>query len=64
MNLILLQNGYTPAVIKMIDRKKYIDAIESSDENNMTALYDLITDAEKEGLEVYLETVKKNIIWK
>lgn len=64
MNLILLQNGYTPAVIKMADRKKYIEALESSDENNMIAFYDLILDAEKESLELYLETIKKNIIWK
>jgi len=64
MNLILLQNGYTPAVIKMADRKKYIEAIETARTNNMTDFYNLILDAEKESLEVYLETIKKNIIWK
>lgn len=64
MNLILIQNGYTPAVIKMADRKKYIEAIESAREKEMNAFYDLILDAEKESLETYLETIKKNIIWK
>jgi len=64
MNLILLQNGYTPAIIKMVDRKKYIESIESCRENEMTAFYDLILDAEKESLETYLETIKNNILWK
>ncbi len=64
MNLILIQNGYTPAVIKMADRKKYIEAIEAAREKEMTDFYNLILDAEKESLEVYLETIKKNVIWK
>jgi len=64
MNLILLQNGYTPAIVKMSQRKKYIEAIESAREKEMKDFYELILDAEKESLETYLETVKNNIIWK
>ncbi len=64
MNLILLKNGYTLAVIKMAERKKYIETIESSNEQNMTDFYELIIEAEKESLELYIETIKKNIIWK
>ncbi len=64
MNLILLKHGYTPAVIKMSERKRYIEAIESADEVEMTGFYELMLDAEKESLELYIETIKKNIIWK
>jgi Fic family protein len=65
MNLILLQNGYVPAVIRNKDRSAYLDAIElwqNKDEKEM--LYNIIIDYEKESLEIYLKTIKEKIIWK
>jgi Fic family protein len=65
MNLILLQHGYVPAVIKHKDRAAYLDAIELWQNNDEKDLfYNSIIDYEKESLEVYLKTIKESIIWK
>jgi len=64
MNLILVQNGYPPAVIKMSKRREYIDAVQKADNKNMEDFYNFVADAQLESLELYLETVNKNIIWK
>lgn len=64
MNLILIQNGFPPAIIKMAKRREYISTIQTTNENNMNEFYNFIADAELESLELYLDTVKNNIIWK
>jgi Fic family protein len=65
MNLILIQNGYTPAIIKNKDRINYLDAIESwQQNNNKEKFHEIIAKCEEESLEKYLETIKNNIIWK
>jgi Fic family protein len=65
MNLLLLQNGYVPAVIKNKDRVTYLDAIELWQSNNeKESFYNIIIDYEKESLELYLKTIKEKIIWK
>jgi Fic family protein len=65
MNLILLQNGYVPAIIKNKDRSGYLDAIESWQNNNeKNVFYNILADYEKESLEIYLQTIKEKIIWK
>lgn len=64
MNLILIQNGYPPAIIKMVKRKEYIQIIQNTDEGKMDEFYNFIADAELESLELYLDTIKNNIIWK
>jgi Fic family protein len=65
MNLILLQNGYVPAVIKNKDRVNYLDAIETwQNKNEREMFYNIVIDCEKESLEIYLKTIKEKIIWK
>ena len=65
MNLILIQHGYPPANIKMADRPKYIAAIEKAQRENLKDdFYYLIIDGVKDGLEIYLKTIKENILWK
>jgi Fic family protein len=65
MNLILIQSGYTPAVIQNKERINYLDAIESwQQDNNREKFYKIIIQYEKESLEKYLETIKEKIIWK
>jgi Fic family protein len=65
MNLILIQNGYTPAVIQNKERINYLDAIESWQQNsNKEKFYGILIEYEKESLEKYLETIRKKIIWK
>jgi Fic family protein len=65
MNLILLQNGYVPAIIKKKDRSNYLDAIELwQNKNERDMFYNIIIDYEKESLEIYLKTIKERILWK
>jgi Fic family protein len=65
MNLILMQNGYVPVIIKNKDRTKYLDSIESwQQNNNKEEFYKNIIGYEQESLEQYLKTIKENIIWK
>jgi Fic family protein len=65
MNLILIQNGYAPIIIKNKHRADYLDAIEAWQQNNAKDdFYKIITAAQIESLELYLETIKKNIVWK
>jgi Fic family protein len=65
MNVILLQNGYAPVVIKNKDRTQYLDAIECRQQNNeKEKFYEMMIRYEKESLEKYLETIREKIIWK
>ncbi|GHU14664.1 cell division protein Fic [Spirochaetia bacterium] len=65
MNLLLLQNGYVPAIIKNKDRVDYLDAIELWQNNNEPGkFYNIIIDYEKESLEQYLKTIREKILWK
>jgi Fic family protein len=65
MNLILIQNGFVPAIIKNAERINYLDAIESWQQNgNKDAFYELVIKYEKESLDKYLETVRDRVIWK
>jgi Fic family protein len=65
MNLILLQNGYAPAIIKNKERVEYLDAIEDWQRNNdKERFYEIVIKSETESLEKYLETIKNNVIWK
>jgi Fic family protein len=65
MNLVLIQSGYTPAVIQNKERINYLDAIESwQQDDNKEKFYEIIIRYEKESLEKYLETIKGKIIWK
>jgi Fic family protein len=65
MNLILLQHGFTPVIIKNKDRISYLDAIEDwQQNNNKDVFYKLIINYEEESLEQYLNTIKNNILWK
>jgi len=65
MNLILLQSGYVPVIIKNSERAKYLDSLESWQNENMKEdFYNIVADNEKESLEIYLKTIKEKIIWK
>jgi len=57
MNLILIQNDYPPAVIKMAKRWEYIDAVQNADNEKMDECYNFVVDTELERLELYLYTV-------
>ncbi len=65
MNLMLLHSGYPPAIIKVSKRTEYMDALEAwQQKRSEEPFFSLVFDAVKESLELYLDTLQNNIIWK
>jgi Fic family protein len=65
MNLILISNGYPPAIIKVSQRSEYLDSIECWQQNNNDIPFKkLIVESVQESLDVYLDTLRNNVIWK
>lgn len=65
MNLVLINYGYPPAIIKVSHKAQYLDAIESWQQNSDDLPFKrLFIDSVRESLEVYLDTLQNNIIWK
>lgn len=58
MNLVLLQNGYPPAVILNIDRKKYYSVLKQADLNKPNEFINFIGRAIERSLIIYLNSVK------
>lgn len=58
MNLILLQAGFPPAIIKKEERKRYLSSIEEAQlGGSLQKFYDLIIEAEDRTLDIYLSAV-------
>jgi Fic family protein len=58
MNLILLQHGYPPALIRKRDRLKYISALEKAQlGGSMIDYHKVIFDAANRSLDIYLNAV-------
>lgn len=58
MNLLLIQSGYPPAIIRRQDREKYIDSIEAGQlTGSLTDFYNLIYQAVNRSLDIYLDAV-------
>lgn len=61
MNLLLLQNGYPPAIIKNTNRMKYINSIEKAQLNGeMADYYKVIRDAIEYSMDVYLDLLQQD----
>jgi len=59
MNLLLMQEGYPPAIIRKEDRSKYIDSIEKAQlGGSIDAFMDIIYKAEESSLDIYLEAIE------
>jgi Fic family protein len=58
MNLILLQNGYPPAVILHIDRRKYYRVLQEADRERYHAYLNFIGRAVERSLLIYLNAFK------
>lgn len=55
MNLILLQHGYLPAIIKKEERKRYVSSIEEAQlGGSLQKFYELVIEAEDRTLDIYL----------
>ncbi len=64
MNLVLLQNGYPQAIIKVSNRAEYIQAIEEyqqNSDNDYNKLYKVVLKSVNESLELYSKIVIDNI---
>jgi len=62
MNLVLIQNGYPPAVIRVEDRVRYIQAIEKAqNEDIIEDFYEVVIDAVDKSLDSYLEILDNEI---
>ena len=59
MNLILMQVGYPPAIIRKEDRAAYIDSLEKAQTvGEMSDFYDVIYEAVDRSLDIYLEALE------
>ena len=58
MNLILMQNGYPPAVILNMDRKKYYRVLKQADLDHPQEFIDFIGRAIERSLIIYLNSIK------
>ena len=62
MNLILIQNGYPPAVIKVSNRVEYIQDIEKAQNKNiLDNFYEVVAKATNESLDTYLNILENDI---
>lgn len=62
MNLILMQEGYPPAIISMAHRAAYLEALSKIDNTgNFDELYMLIAQAVDQSLDVYLNAMQHSI---
>ncbi len=59
MNLVLMQNGYPPAIIAMRQRERYIHSLEQAQLGGSRKDFDkLITRAVERSLDIYIRAVK------
>ncbi|OGE24839.1 hypothetical protein A3C26_00190 [Candidatus Daviesbacteria bacterium RIFCSPHIGHO2_02_FULL_39_12] len=59
MNLLLMQEGYPPAIIRKEDRLAYINSLERAQKGNgLDDFYNLIYEAVDRSLDIYLEAIE------
>ncbi|TSC93887.1 MAG: Uncharacterized protein CEN87_716 [Parcubacteria group bacterium Licking1014_1] len=59
MNLLLIQEGYPPALIRKEDRRIYINSVEKGQlQNELDDFYDIIYEAVDRSLDIYLDAAE------
>ncbi len=58
MNLILMKNGYPPAIIKLKERTDYYAALNQADKNEYQAITELIAETVLESMNLYLKAAR------
>lgn len=59
MDLILIQHGYPPAIIRKEERRRYLSSIEEAQlGGSLQKFYNLMIEAEDRTLDIYLSAVK------
>ena len=62
MNLLLMQDGYPPAIIEPEKRAQYLEALALSDTtHHHDKFYEFIARAVEKSIDIYLEAAKKSI---
>lgn len=65
MNLILQQHGFPPAVIKVANRKEYLDSIQKAETSgDHSEFIKMIAVAVEESLNLYLEVLEHGAIYR
>ena len=59
-NLLLMNDGYPPAIILQQDRRKYYDALNKANQGNYEKLMLLILQALERSLDIYLSLLENN----
>lgn len=57
-NLLLMKEGFPPAIILSNDRKKYYDALNAANAGNYSKLLLLVLQAQERSLDIYLSSLK------
>lgn len=61
MNLIFMQQGYPPAIIRKEDRLAYINSLEKAQKDgSLDDFYNLIYESVERSLDIYLEAIEPN----
>lgn len=64
MNLVLVRNGYPPAIIMNLDRKKYYRVLKEADMENTEPFNDFIGKSIERSLVLFLNTMTPAAQWK
>ena len=57
MNLLLMRDGFPPAIILRNDRKKYYDALNKANNSDYNKLILLVAQAMERSLNIYINTL-------
>lgn len=60
-NLLLMSEGYPPAIILKVDRKKYYAALNDSNQGDYNKLFMLVGQAAERSLSIYLSAVENRL---
>lgn len=58
MNLIMMKNGYPPAIIKLKERTDYYAALNQADKNEYVPIIEFVAEAVSESMNLYLKAAK------
>ena len=58
MNLILMKNGYPPAIIKLKERTDYYAALNQADKNEYVPIVEFVAEAVSESMNLYLKAAR------
>ena len=58
MNTILMRAGYTPAIISVEDKKRYLEALQAADDGSYVGLFALIEEAVNKSLRTTIDVLE------